>query len=593
MSEQFTWVAAYKEIAERLRTYRTKQQELLGLISTLKSGGVQVISTEDQDDSGKTIPLDEIDPFTFFGNFNRGIKASTRIEIIRFIVENWKLTCSVPTDFTGVPVVHNSQSWFIRYKANRGSGDVPLLWDLFEQALNKQIEPDTFNKAVGLKYVKFNLTMGLFWIAPETYLNLDSVNRKYLATNGITIEEMPDYATYVGYMNKTRGIFNKPFFEISHSAWLAANQEKTKKPRSPGTPQSNQYWLYAPGQGGEHWEEFYQAGIMAIGWDYLGDLREYPTKESIAIAMRNHDDDQDSSKKNNATSCFAFVSEMKIGDVVFGKIGSGRIIGRGAIQSDYKFDPSRDFYKHVRQVKWQKRGEWTVSADQKFASKTITNVTRYPDFVRYLESLLGASPDEDTVPTPTAAFWWLNANPKIWDLAAAPVGSRQKYSSHNPQGNKRRVYQYFTLVKPGDILVGYVASPRREVVAICKVTQSLHNGDNGEVFEFEKIEQLSTPVRVYRLQKVPELAKCEPLLNNQGSLFKLTPAEYETIRSIIDEENEGSSDVTRPQPTYTIEQCSEATGYSVDRTAGMEKRIRDKKTGRLFRTSRNGEDIYC
>jgi len=209
MSEQFTWVAAYKEIAERLRTYRTKQQELLGLISTLKSGGVQVISTEDQDDSGKTIPLDEIDPFTFFGNFNRGIKTSTRIEIIRFIVENWKLTCSVPTDFTGVPVVNNQQSWFIRYKANRGSGDVPLLWDLFEQALNKQIEPDTFNKAVRLKYVKFNLTMGLFWIAPETYLNLDSVNRKYLATNGITIEEMPDHAKYVEYMNKTRDVLTR------------------------------------------------------------------------------------------------------------------------------------------------------------------------------------------------------------------------------------------------------------------------------------------------------------------------------------------------------------------------------------------------
>ena len=84
-------------------------------------------------------------------------------------------------------------------------------------------------------------------------------------------------------------------------------------------------------------------------------------------------------------------------------------------------------------------------------------------------------------------------------------------------------------------MVGYVASPRREVVAIWKVTQSLHNGDNGEVFEFEKIEQLPTTVRLYRLQKVPELAKCEPLLSNQGSLFKLTAAEYETIRSIIDE----------------------------------------------------------
>ena len=196
---------------------------------------------------------------------------------------------------------------------------------------------------------------------------------------------------------------------------------------------------------------------------------------------------------------------------------------------------------------------------------------------------IGCFPGEGTAQTPTAAaFWWLNANPKIWDLAAAPVGSRQTYSSHNPQGNKRRVYQYFTAVKPGDILVGYVASPRRELVAICKVTQSLHNGDNGEVFEFEKIEQLSTPVRLDRLQKISELAKCEPLLNNQGSLFKLTAPEYETIRSIIDEENEGTTEITRTAPAYTIEQCSEATGYSVDRIAGWKNAVERKKQAVFF-----------
>ncbi len=33
------------------------------------------------------------------------------------------------------------------------------------------------------------------------------------------------------------------------------------------------------------------------------------------------------------------------------------------------------------------------------------------------------------------------------------------------------------------------------------------------------------------------MAKCEPLINNQGSLFRLTEAEYEIIRSLIDEAN--------------------------------------------------------
>lgn len=32
------------------------------------------------------------------------------------------------------------------------------------------------------------------------------------------------------------------------------------------------YWMFSPGENGAKWEEFYQAGIMAIGWDEIGDL---------------------------------------------------------------------------------------------------------------------------------------------------------------------------------------------------------------------------------------------------------------------------------------------------------------------------------
>jgi len=39
------------------------------------------------------------------------------------------------------------------------------------------------------------------------------------------------------------------------------------------------------------------------------------------------------------------------------------------------------------------------------------------------------------------------------------------------------------------------------------------------------------------LQANPDLANSEPLINNQGSLFKLTEQEYEIIRSLIDETN--------------------------------------------------------
>ena len=37
--------------------------------------------------------------------------------------------------------------------------------------------------------------------------------------------------------------------------------------------QTVRYWLYAPGRGACMWEEFYERGVMGLGWHQLGDLR--------------------------------------------------------------------------------------------------------------------------------------------------------------------------------------------------------------------------------------------------------------------------------------------------------------------------------
>jgi hypothetical protein len=135
------------------------------------------------------------------------------------------------------------------------------------------------------------------------------------------------------------------------------------------------------------------------------------------------------------------------------------------------------------------------------------------------------------------AHWWLNANPKIWNFADTPVGQHQTYTSHNERGNKRQRYKCFQEVKPGDLVVGYVTSPQKEIVAVCRITQGLHATETGERIEFEKIEQLGVPVTYEALQAIPDLANSEPLINNQGSLFRLAAEEFDIIRSLIDETN--------------------------------------------------------
>lgn len=46
------------------------------------------------------------------------------------------------------------------------------------------------------------------------------------------------------------------------------------------------YWLYSPGDNAKIWDECYDNGIMAIGWDRIGDLSDYQSKEEMRQKMQ-------------------------------------------------------------------------------------------------------------------------------------------------------------------------------------------------------------------------------------------------------------------------------------------------------------------
>jgi 5-methylcytosine-specific restriction protein B len=138
-------------------------------------------------------------------------------------------------------------------------------------------------------------------------------------------------------------------------------------------------------------------------------------------------------------------------------------------------------------------------------------------------------------PAPTkTAYWWLNANPKIWDFRSAPIGSTVTYTSHNDDGNKRQKYKHFTAVRPGDLVLGYITTPDKEIVALCEIVKPLHKSSKGEAIVLRKIEQFANAVSWDKLKSIKALENCEPLQSNQGSLFTVTPKEYQTIRALID-----------------------------------------------------------
>lgn len=139
------------------------------------------------------------------------------------------------------------------------------------------------------------------------------------------------------------------------------------------------------GNGADKWEEFYQKGIMAIGWGEIGDLKQFSSKEAMKEQMKAVYG-QNLSYRNAAHATWQFANEMKPGDIVFVKKGRNQIIGRGVVESAYRFDASRtDTYNNIRDVKWTHHGEWQHPGQA--VLKTLTDVTSYTEYVEKLNAL--------------------------------------------------------------------------------------------------------------------------------------------------------------------------------------------------------------
>lgn len=151
------------------------------------------------------------------------------------------------------------------------------------------------------------------------------------------------------------------------------------------------YWLYAPGHGAEKWDEFYQSGIMGLGWDAIGDLSAYDSKVAMMEEMETAYG-TDKKHTNSAYATWQFSHEIKPGDVIFVKRGrGGDILGSGVVKSGYRYDDSRSEYKNVISVEWTHKGEWKIATDKKLPMKTLTDITSFSGMVAKIRDLF----DED------------------------------------------------------------------------------------------------------------------------------------------------------------------------------------------------------
>lgn len=427
MDEQkYTWIRFYTEFADKLLPYKSDRAEL---ISKLERAYSTIEMKLPKLDSTPT-PLD-IDPFTVFGLFNKDIKEENRKKIITALAEEFDVGAEQPSDFEGIPILMNLNATFYRFTGDehRKADDIDNLWNVFVACIAYADSPvgqtqrdfiDTYNDVFEQFGVGWRLTVGLYWARPYSFLNLDSRSRWFLefpenigeetASRFQALKKIPDAEAYLSLTEGTlqamrSGNFEyKTFPELSLKAWEVServNEENRQKERlvqenalGDADVETTHYWLYAPGEGAEMWDDFFTQEVMGIGWGDLGDLANYATKKAVQERLVELDDS--TSQKNSAHAVWQFVHDIKPGDIVFAKCGRTEILGRGIVEGDYNYESERGSYPNIRKVKWTDKGNW--KSDEMFAMKTLTDMTDYPDFVERIELFFTTEEgDEPTV----------------------------------------------------------------------------------------------------------------------------------------------------------------------------------------------------
>ena len=247
--EEFAWTVFYTAIADKLLTFRKRRGELIEGIHAIASDVDCLSILQDKLADGTSVPLRDICPFTTIGIFNRGITSANRRLLAGRLARLLGVSEEVPHNFDGIPLLNNQRSWFFAYSRERGEDDIDVLWDVFAKAIaladsgEEAARADfcaAYDEAISRPYVKWNLSIGLYWTRPWFFPPLDSSSRDYIEKYcGIHIEYPSsgccNAEKYLEVRNKLAEQFHKPdssinsFPALSFAAYDGAQAIPTQK----------------------------------------------------------------------------------------------------------------------------------------------------------------------------------------------------------------------------------------------------------------------------------------------------------------------------------------------------------------------------
>lgn len=266
---QFDWINFYSEFSTKLLEFKNNRAELIADIQSAYSAINMKLPKLESEDS-----IIDIDPFTVFGLFNKGITNANRTAILESFATVFNIKSKVPDNFDGIPVLNNLKATYYGFKDDRQVADIDNLWGLYESAINLAEKDDAANREIFIKWydtvhdqlgIRWNITMGLYWIRPYEFINLDSRNRWFIVdpdnmpvdfVNSVKkkLNKVPYAAEYLAIKDaclhalKDGNYEYKNYPELSYKAWIVSKQVNQEKAEVKGKKFSKAAFLrwFAP-----------------------------------------------------------------------------------------------------------------------------------------------------------------------------------------------------------------------------------------------------------------------------------------------------------------------------------------------------------
>jgi 5-methylcytosine-specific restriction enzyme B len=357
----------------------------------------------------------------------------------------------------------------------------------------------------------------------------------------------------------------------------------------------------APGENARFWQDCLEGGYMCVGWDDVGDLRDFESKESFRNrfaeefgASYGHNQGQITRKANELWR----LTDLETGDIVVANQGIRKVLALGeVIEPGYEWMPEREEYKHIVRINWDTSYAQEIPAQKSWGLVTVAPVpsTLYAQIAKHADSQIVQIPVDPIFPdiaealvrkrqailygppgtgkTYTAcrfAVWWLlrelgEENPPaiLADsnalgeaerrLSTGQMGGRVWWVVANPkqwdwdilfkQGKEQfsfgRLQRNYSQVQENDLVIGYQAHPDKKIMALARISRGLYTDESGNKrIDLEPVARVENGLTYEELSGDSILSSAEPMRHrNQGTLFSLTKNEAEYLVALLIERN--------------------------------------------------------